>query len=256
MAVLSLCFLASLAGTVWTLQQERSSSASYSESEQTAGLTEQNEVPPETETPDPEYNIDPIMRQLGSADLPALQAVNPLVLGWFSIPDTVVSYPFLQNEDNSYYLRRDWKGEKNNAGCIFLDSQVSPDFSDFNTIIYGHRMRNETMFGTLKYYSDPAYWADHPFVYVRDDSFIRRYEIFAAFEAKVDDIVYGLDFTEQTHKKAFLDFSKANSVIDTGVEVGTFDRILTMSTCPARGYRTRWVVQAVLRDEIPLEALK
>ena len=255
--VLSLCFLASLAGSIWSLLQDRAGIQSQQEAEQTAGIHESEaEPPPQAEILDPSVLDDPIVGVMARVDLDALQAVNPDVLGWISIPDTIISYPFLQGEDNEYYLRRTWQGEKNNAGCIFLDSEVSPDLSDFNTIIYGHRMRNETMFGPLKYYSDPAYWEDHPTIYVRDESFIRRYEIFSAYETDVTAITFGLGFSQQTHKKAFLDFSKSQSVIDTGVEVGTFDRILTLSTCPARGYDTRWIVQAVLRDEIPIAAMK
>lgn len=255
-ALLSLTFVIGLVGSIFSLLQDREGNRVQQEAEQTAGLHEQAEVAPETDVPDPAFPEDPIAEVMARVDLAALQEVNPVVLGWISIPDTVISYPFLQGEDNDYYLRRTWQGEKNTAGCIFLDSEVSPDFSDFSTIIYGHRMRNETMFGTLKYYEDPAYWQAHPSVYIMTEDLVRRYDIFAAYEAETNAICYGLGISGDKVKQAFLDFALESSVIETGVAVSTEDQILTMSTCPAQGYETRWVVQAVLRQEWPVEAIK
>ncbi len=245
--LLSLGLVIGLAGILFSLLQDRAGGESYEAAEQTAGLTGQAETAPGTEA----LPEDPIAEVMARVDLAALQAVNADVLGWISIPDTVISYPIVQGEDNDYYLRRTWEGKKNSAGCIFLDSEVSPDFSDFSTLIYGHRMRNETMFGTLKYYEDPAYFTAHPSVYIMTEHFVRRYDIFAAYEAEVSAICYGLGISSRPAKQAFLDFAAERSVIETGIRVSPPDHILTMSTCPAQGYDTRWVVQAVLRQEWP-----
>ena len=252
-ALLSLGLVIGLAGSLFSLLQDQAGEESREEAAQTAGLAEQVEVQPETEAPSTDLPKDPVAEVMARVDLAALQEENPDVLGWISIPDTVISYPFLQGEDNDYYLRRTWQGEKNTAGCIFLDSEVSPDFSDFSTIIYGHRMRNETMFGTLKYYEDPAYFAAHPSVYIMTEASVRRYDIFAAYETEVSAICYGLGISSTTTKQAFLDFAAERSVIESNVSVSTSDQILTMSTCPAAGYETRWVVQAVLKQEWPID---
>lgn len=86
-------------------------------------------------------------------DLSPLQEVNPDVVGWTAIPG-VLSYPLLQGGDNAYYLTHAWNGEENAAGAVFLDCRADACLGDFNTLIYGHRMRNGTMFGSLKHYKD------------------------------------------------------------------------------------------------------
>ena len=86
-------------------------------------------------------------------DLSPLQEVNADVVGWTAIPG-VLSYPLLQGGDNAYYLTHAWNGEENAAGAVFLDCRADACLGDFNTLIYGHRMRNGTMFGSLKHYKD------------------------------------------------------------------------------------------------------
>lgn len=109
-------------------------------------LSEVQEIPlaplPEMEEA-VEKEIAPLSEQaeyLFDIDLAALRAVNPDVVGWISIPGTKIDYPFLQGEDNQHYLNHTWDGARNGVGSVFLECQVSPDFSDFNTIIYGHNV--------------------------------------------------------------------------------------------------------------------
>lgn len=210
------------------------------------------EEPAEVVVEEPEVveEPDPFAEELKLTDLAALRETNPDVVGWISIPETQLSYPLLQGQDNEYYLNRTWKEEWNSAGSIYLESQVSADLSDFNTIIYGHRMRDGSMFGSLRDYHKPEHWEAHPSVYILDDNGVHRYDIFAAHEVGVREITYGLKIESDKAKQAFIDFSLERSVIDTGVVPTTEDRILTMSTCTGTGYDTRWVVQARLARTI------
>ena len=107
--------------------------------ETTAPETTQATLPPDENTS--------YLKQL---DIPALQEVNSEVIGWIYIPDTEISYPLLHTQDNETYLHAAWDGTENVAGSIFLETQCSTDLTDFNTIIYGHNMRNGSMFGALK----------------------------------------------------------------------------------------------------------
>lgn len=189
---------------------------------------------------------DPYGEELSLTDLEALREVNPDVVGWISIPETQLSYPLLQGEDNEYYLNHTWERAWNSAGSIYLESQVSSDLSDFNTLVYGHRMRDGSLFGSLRDYNKQDHWEKHPSVYIADDNGVHRYDIFAAHEVGVREITYGLKIESEKVKQAFIDFSLERSVIDTGVVPTVEDRILTMSTCTGTGYDTRWVVQARL----------
>ena len=190
--------------------------------------------------------------RLQSIDLSALQAENPDVIGWLEIPDTGISYPLLQGEDNDTYLYHTWQKEFSYTGSIFLEQNCSPELDDFSIIIYGHNTRNGTMFGNLKKYKEQDYADEHPYIYIVDDNGVHRYEVFSSFEAPIRSLTYRLAITEVEDMEEFLADCISNSVIDTGVTPGITDRILTLSTCTGTGtYHSRWVVKAKISPETP-----
>lgn len=219
---------------------------------QVAGLEpEPTPPPPDLEpAPEPEPELAPLpplpeeAAMLAELDLEALRAENPDVVGWILIPGTEVNYPLMQGEDNEYYLEHTWKKEYSAAGSIFLECQNDPSLEGFHTLIYGHRMKNNSMFGSIKFYSDPSYLAEHPSVYIAFDGGVYRYDVFAAQEVGIREIVYYLDF--QGREQQFIDFCLENSVLDTGIVPSVEDRFITLSTCTGQGHDTRWTVQAVL----------
>ncbi len=247
--------------------QYREGEEAYAEAEALVELPDLSQLPqpepvPEETVPSEEemapeeqpVYVDPYADALRNMDFSALREVNSDVLGWILIPNTAVSYPVVQGTDNDYYLNHTWKKWTSVVGSIFLECQNSRDLSDFNTIIYGHRMNNGSMFASLKNYKKQSWWSDHPCVYITDDSGSHKYEIFAAYEVSTEGETYRLGFGSDREKQAFIDYCLAQSVIDTGVVPRTYDRILTLSTCTGQGHATRWVVQAVLRGEAPQEA--
>lgn len=187
---------------------------------------------------------------LMALDLDVLRQTNERVLGWIHIPDSAIDYPLLQVQNNNEYLRRAWDGTPNQAGCIFLECKNSRDFSDFNTLIYGHYMRNGKMFGSLHYYQEQEYRDAHPYIYIVTDESVRRYEVFAAYEADVVSNTYRLYFEDDGRKQSVLDYYLDSSVVESDIVPTVEDHILTLSTCTGTGtYDTRWVVQAVLTGE-------
>lgn len=189
---------------------------------------------------------DPNLVLLAQVDLSSLQAENPDVIGWICIPDTELSYPLVQGTDNAFYLNHTWRQGRNSAGAIFMERSSSADFGDYHTIIYGHRMNNDSMFGTLKYYDSLEFWQEHPSVYVVTADSARRYDIFSAQEAGIKDILYRLDIEEKHLEEELIQYCVDGSAIDTGLVPETDDPILTLSTCTRRGRTTRWVVHGVL----------
>lgn len=187
---------------------------------------------------------DPYAAALESVDLDALREVNDEVLGWIYVPDTSISYPLVYSGDNSYYLTRTWNLEYSSVGSIFLDELNNTDFSDYNTIIYGHRMKDGSMFAGLKYYKTQDYYEQHPCVYIATDEGVVCYQIFAAYEAGTESATYTLSFDSDSDKQSFIDHCVSKSVISTGVTPTVSDKIITLSTCTGNGYATRWVVQA------------
>ena len=203
---------------------------------------------PETESEQQEEPVwvDPYADALAAMDFSALREVNGEVLGWILIPDTPVSYPLMRGEDNQKYLNTTWRGSRSSVGSIFLECQNSGDLSDFNTIIYGHRTANRSMFGSLKDYARQEYWQAHPYIYITDVGGCKTYAVFAAYEVGVKELTYRIGFDGEEDRTQFLDFCTAQSVIDTCVTPSADSRVLTLSTCTGTGHETRWVVQAVL----------
>ena len=172
-------------------------------------------------------------------DLPALQQVNSDVIGWIAIPGTEISYPLVQGTDNDYYLTHTWNQNSSAVGAIFMDCRCSADFSGFNTIVYGHRMNNGSMFAALKHYKKHDFLQAHPQVYVTNASGTHAYSIYAAYEAALDGTAYYSAFSDETIKKAFIDEGVSLSVIRTGAVPTVNDHILTLSTCTGNGHATR-----------------
>lgn len=270
-AVLTLVLLGSLAGMGYRQLQYREGEKVYQEAEELVQLpdletietvpveekpVEQQPAASESaaaEEPAPVY-IDPYAQALADMDFVALREQNTDVLGWIVIPNTKVSYPLVQGEDNDYYLNHTWRKTRSVVGAIFMEQQSSADLTDFNTIIYGHRMNNRSMFGRLLDYKKQSYWQDHPRFYITDDSGTHTYEIFAAYEPAVGSTPYCIRFSNDTEKQTFINYGLEHSVIETGVVPEVTDRIVTLSTCTGNGHATRWVVQGVERVETVEEA--
>ena len=187
---------------------------------------------------------DPVMEEMAEINIAALREENEDVLGWIRIPDTRIDYPLLQGEDNDFYLKHTWQKQRNSVGSIFLEHLNRPDLTDFNTIVYGHNMRDKSMFGQLDNYSIEGFWETHPYVYIAIDSGVYRYEVFAFLQAPVDSVTYSIRPQRDDTKQEFIDYSMEHTWIDTGVRPVITDRILTLSTCTGRDYSARNVVQA------------
>ncbi len=215
-------------------------------------LPKQMPAPPAAAEPEAE-ETDPLAEALADIDLSALKAINPDVIGWIYIPDTVVSYPLLIGENNNQYLRHTWLKEYSTMGSIFMETESQTDLSDFNTIIYGHRMRDMSMFAILQYYDQKDYWEQHPSVYLVNDSGVYRYDIYAAYESSVRSPAYYLQVNEPERKAEVIQDGLKKSAVDTGIVPTEDDKILTLSTCPSRGTATRWIVQAVLAETYSTE---
>ena len=161
----------------------------------------ESETPAETPEPEPTY-VDPYADALNNMDFAALRERNEEVLGWIMIPNTRVSYPLVQGVDNSFYLNHTWRKNYNSVGAIFMECRCNSDLSDFNTIIYGHRVNNRSMFGTLLNYKKQSYLDEHPYIYITDDNGSHKYQIFAAHEAEVVSPVYWLAADEEAERQA------------------------------------------------------
>lgn len=192
---------------------------------------------------------DPMAESLLQIRLEALVEVNPEVIGWITIPGTIISYPVVQGNDNQHYLDYTWDQAASYQGSIFMECRSNADLSDFNTIIYGHNLLDGTMFSQLHLYKNAEFLKEHPYIYIVNHSGAFRYRIFAVFEAPTNASAYRLRFSAD-QMQTFLADSQSRSLHDTGILPSTEDHILTLSTCTGAIPTNRWIVQACLEGEI------
>ena len=176
-------------------------------------------------------------------DFASLKEINDEAVGWIEIPGTEISYPVVHTTDNTYYLTHTFRRQENKSGAIFVEASNAGDFSDLHTIIYGHNMKNGSMFAGLKNYGKKNYYEAHPYIYLDQEDGTHCYQIFSCHEADVTDITYTVGYRSDDTYAAFLDELTASSLYDTGVSVGTDDSVITLSTCTSNGSK-RFVVHA------------
>ena len=152
--------------------------------------------------------------------------------------------------DNSYYLRKTFKREHATAGSIFLEGSNKTDFSDCHTIIYGHNMKNLSMFGKLKYYNrDENYYDSHQYFQILVDGKKYRYQIFSYETVSDDSDEYTVGFEPDETFGKFVQRMAASSMKDTGIVPTKDDKVVTLSTCSTSGETYRFVVHGVRVDE-------
>lgn len=183
-----------------------------------------------------------------TVDFAKLKEMNNDAVAWLNIEDTDISYAVVQAEDNDYYLHRNLQKEYSFAGTLFTDYQNSSDFSDFNTIIYGHNMKNGSMFGKLKKYKDVNYYNEHPYIDLFIDGQKLRYQVFSARDVDVTTTkTYYNVYGQSSLKQEMIDEWLSNTLYSTGVDVQPTDKVLTLSTCvDSLDDKYRFVVNAKL----------
>ena len=176
----------------------------------------------------PAEAVEPVLSQ----SIVDLQVSYPDVTGWLTVPGTQIDYPFVQGNDNEHYLHRDLDQNWSQAGTIFMDYRNSNDFSDFNTIIFGHNMRNGSMFGTLKNFNDQDFFDANKAgtIFLANETY--EIEIMAFAVIKPDDaVIYNSNIITERDKVAFLDYVKSTARYYRDIGATANDRIVTLSTC-------------------------
>lgn len=161
-----------------------------------------------------------------------LQQSYPDAVGWLHVPNTKIDYPFVQAEDNAAYLHLDLDGAWSAAGTLFMDARNESDFSDFNTIIYGHHMQNGSMFGTLQHFNDQTFFAENPTgtVVLLDTVYQVQWMAFAVTQPD-DTIIYNPQIETNADRLIFLEHVRNLARHYRDLEVDEYDYMLTLSTC-------------------------
>lgn len=183
-----------------------------------------------------------------SVNFEELKKINPDTVAWirFDPEPSVINYPVVQGSDNEKYLSKTFSENENTVGAIFLDANASADFSDRHTLIYGHWMRDGSMFRHLEDYREQSFWEANPYFYLyTPDGKKLTYQIYSVGEVKDTSDSYLTQFATDEAFQKFLTMTKDVAQYDTGIAVDTSSRIVTLSTCTSAGDENRFVVRGV-----------
>lgn len=164
-------------------------------------------------------------------DFSSLKKINPDVIAWITANGTVLDYPIVQGKDNDYYLQHLFTGKRNKMGSIFMDYRNHGDFSDKNTIIYGHNMKNGSMFSTITEYKNQDYYNLHPTMTLHTPSGCFEIELFAGTIISGDHESIRSHFKDDLDFQSYIDLLKKESTFECNTTVNASDRIITLCTC-------------------------
>ena len=188
---------------------------------------------------------DPMFRKI---DFAAAQATNPDVYAWIWIPGTNIDYPILQSEseDDAYYLNHTIEKKEGLPGTIYTEKYNAKDFTSPVTVVYGHNMKNGSMFADLHKFEDKAFFDANPYVYIYLPDRTIKYRIFAATPFDDRYILGNYVFTSQDDFEKYLDElrSNINGNVNMDVNVAQTTGIITLSTCIADSPNERFLVNA------------
>lgn len=227
---------------VWNHVNQIQNQDIYAKLQKKAATTAGNKI--QFNAPDP---IIPI-------DFEALKKVNQDVYAWIKIGDTNIDYPILQSPaDDEYYLNHTVEGKAGLPGSIYTEKVNAKDFSDFNTVIYGHDMKNGTMFKHLHKYEDQEFFETHDKVMIYTETECKTYQVFAAVVYDNRHLLYSFDNDNVEDRKEFLQSiygsNNMKNHIREDIHVDENSHIITMSTCIGGSPDNRFLVVAVEVNE-------
>lgn len=203
----------------------------------------------------PDKVADEDISPLARINFDLLKQTSPDVYAWIEIPGTDIAFPIVQHpKNNSYYLRKAINGAYDITGCIYTQNYNSKDFSDKNTVVYGHYMDDGTKFGPLLNYMDAEFFENHRRIDIYTETEWFTYEIFAAVPFNTRHILKSYKGVADTHR-AFLEdalsVTDARAIIMKDVEIDPEeDKILTLSTCLKTDTRRYLVLAKLVKSQL------
>jgi len=187
-----------------------------------------------------------------------LQAINPEVCAWLTVYGTHIDYPVTQASDNIKYINTDATGQHSLSGSLFLDSSNAKDFSDFASIIFGHHMEKDTMFGEIAFFGQKSYFNDRRYGTLYYGGKRHGLEFFAFMHVDAyDSTVYHTKFTGVTARQTYLDGIERRALnLREGVTVSTDDRLVLLSTCSEDSTNGRDILVGRITDQVPADPFK
>lgn len=204
-----------------------------------------------TEDTQPEATEGPDLSGWPQVDFEHLSQINPDVVGWIYIENTNINYPIVQGKNNDYYLRRLFDGTYNSAGCIFLDAACEPYFTGNHSIIYGHNMKDQSMFAHLMNYKSQSFSEEHAEGLLLTPTAYYRIKFFSGYVSDNWSDAWELDFWDISFDE-WLENIRKRSYFKAEELPGEGDRILTLSTCSYEFDSAKYVLHGYIAETITL----
>ena len=189
-------------------------------------------------------------KEVFQVDFGLLEQINKQVVGWirFEEPEQI-SYPIVQAKDNEKYLHTTFEGKQNSSGAIFVDMSNARDFTDRNTFIYGHNMKNGSMFAKLREYRSAEFYKANPYFYIyTPDGRELTYEIFSVSIVEDSSESYRKWYDSDEDFQSYIKYIRSVARYQTNVEVTAQSKIVSLSTCTNVSDTERLLVHAVLKE--------
>lgn len=186
-------------------------------------------------------------------DFASLQKENDEIYAWIKVPGTSVDYPIVQSStDDTFYVHKGIDKQYLYAGAIYTEMSNAKDFSDPNTVIYGHNMKSGSMFATLHNFRDRDFFDANREILIYTPEHILHYTIFAAYTYDDRHILNCFDFSDKKEFQKYLDeiydLRSMDAYFLDEPKVTTEDKIITLSTCVGNDASSRYLVQGVLTE--------
>lgn len=184
-----------------------------------------------------------------SVDFDALLEINPDTIAWIRFDEpSIINYPVVKSADNNEYLTKTFAENDNKLGAIFMDMRNSSDFSDRNTIIYGHHLNvSPDMFSRLHLYEDEEFCKEHPdFCIYTPDGKVRTYTVFSAGVVNAAADNYDIEFASDEEFEQYIELCRESSNYQVDVDVNAQSQIISLSTCTGDQRDERFLLQGVL----------
>ena len=174
-----------------------------------------------------------------------LKASNADYRGWITVENTNIDYPIVQGTDNDFYLNHDFNKKESISGCIFMDYLNEVDKDD-NIILYGHNMRNGSMFSKLQNFKENEFFYQNNKVIIKDEAGAHTYEVFSVYVLKPGDKLGKINYSSAEEFDEYIKFIKNKSFYTSDIKVEKGDKILTLVTCTYEIDDARTIVHAKL----------
>lgn len=185
-----------------------------------------------------------LLQQLYQQRFKSLLELNADVVGWISIAGTEIDYPVVQHTDNDYYLNHNLEQARSSHGAIFMDYRNQNVLEDKHTVIYGHHMKDGSMFGELSNYKDEAYYRAHDIITFDGLEQPTRWQIFSVYVYTPEHQFFQFQYANEQEYSDYLQKIVEASSYDTGVMISAEDQLLTLVTCTYEVSDARFIIHA------------